>query len=460
MELPYLNNPQISIMRSEPLTIEEHSKKVLEKVRRPLPRRIGTLSKIVGLTIEATGLSVTVGSICCVEAEGGGSVRCQVVGFDSNKVFLMPLSSNMALQAGARVLVSKKADFALVSEKLMGRVLNALGEPLDGRELDSRGVKRTISGVKINPMDRAPISRKLDVGIKSINSLLTLGCGQRIGLVAGSGVGKSVLLAMLTKFTSADVVVIGLIGERGREVKEFIENTLGEEGLKKAIVVAAPADESPLLRIKATELAHVYAEHFREKGKDVLLLVDSLTRVAHAQREIGLAVGEPPTTKGYPPSVFGLIPRLIERTGTGSAEEGTVTAIYTLLAEGDDLNDPVVDIARASLDGQVVLSRSLADAAHYPAIDLVGSISRLMPVICSVEENAISNEFRRLWTLFQQNEDLINVGAYERGNNIELDRAIELMPAMRSFLRQDMNERFDPDSSSIELKNILEESRK
>ena len=290
------------------------------------------------------------------------------------------------------------------------------------------------------------------MGIKSINALFTIGCGQRIGLIAGSGVGKSVLLGMLTKFTSADVVVIGLIGERGREVKEFIESTLGEEGRKKAIVVAAPADESPLLRIRATHLAHLYAEYYRESGKNVLLLMDSLSRVAHAQREIGLAVGEPPTAKGYPPSVFSLLPKLIERTGTGRNGEGSITAIYTLLAEGDDLNDPIVDMARASLDGQIVLSRALADAAHYPAIDLMGSISRLMPTLGNPEEIDEANRFRRLWTLFQQNEDLINVGAYEKGSNPDLDMAISLRPHMEAFLRQGMNDRVDKESALAQMR--------
>ena len=262
----------------------------------------------------------------------------------------------------------------------------------------------------------------------------------KVGLIAGSGVGKSVLLGMLTKFTSADVVVIGLIGERGREVKEFIEQILGPEGMGHAVVVAAPADNSPLLRIRATNLAHLYAEYFRAQGKDVLLLVDSMSRVAHAQREIGLAIGEPPTSKGYPPSVFSLLPNLIERTGTGSAGQGTITALYTLLAEGDDLQDPVVDLARASLDGQVVLSRALADVAHYPAIDLAGSISRLMPAIADIDDLNSANMFRRLWTLYQQNIDLIQVGAYEMGTNPDLDRAIALRNVMEEFLRQPMDE--------------------
>jgi flagellum-specific ATP synthase len=294
-------------------------------------------------------------------------------------------------------------------------------------------------GLPVNPMERGPINKVLDVGVKAINGLLTLGRGQRIGLVAGSGVGKSVLLGMLTRFTEADVVVIGLIGERGREVQAFIQETLGPEGLAKAVVVASPANVSPVLRLKAAQMTHLIAEYFRDQGKDVLMLVDSLTRVAHAQREVGLAIGEPPTAKGYPPSVFALLPNLIERAGPGRHGHGSITAIYTVLAEGDDAQDPIVDIARASLDGQVMLSRKLADAAHYPAIDLNGSISRLMQSLLAPNELKTANRFRRLWSLYQQNLDLIQVGAYEAGSNPELDEAIQLRPAMENFLRQDMH---------------------
>ena len=285
-------------------------------------------------------------------------------------------------------------------------------------------------------MERGPIDKILDTGIKAINTCLTLGQGQRVGLMAGSGVGKSVLLGMLTRNTEADVVVIGLIGERGREVQEFIHNILGEEGLAKSVVVAAPANISPVLRLKATNLTHIIAEYFRDKGKNVLLLCDSLTRVAHAQREVGLAIGEPPTAKGYPPSVFAVLPKLIERAGVGRNGYGSITAMYTVLAEGDDRSDPIVDIARASLDGQVMLSRSLADAAHYPAIDLAGSISRVMDSIVTPEQLKAANRFRRLWSLYQQNQDLIQVGAYEPGTNPDLDEAIKLRPGMEALLQQ------------------------
>ena len=304
-------------------------------------------------------------------------------------------------------------------------------------------------------MERGPINRILDVGVRAINGLLTLGRGQRIGLVAGSGVGKSVLLGMLTRFTKADVVVIGLIGERGREVQAFIGESLGPEGLAKSVVIAAPAKVSPVLRLKATHLTHVVAEYFRDQGKDVLMLVDSLTRVAHAQREVGLAIGEPPTSKGYPPSVFALLPNLIERAGVGRHGHGSITAIYTVLAEGDDGNDPIVDIARASLDGQVMLSRKLADAAHYPAIDLNGSISRVMQNLLAPADLKMANRFRRLWSLYQQNVDLIQVGAYQAGSNPEIDQAILLREAMDNFLRQDMHIGMDEEATRVAVRGLM-----
>ena len=300
-----------------------------------------------------------------------------------------------------------------------------------------------------------PFTEPTGVGPGDIVRVLTLGVGQRIGLVAGSGVGKSVLLGMLTRFTKADVVVIGLIGERGREVQAFIQESLGPEGLAKSVVIAAPANVSPVLRLKATQMTHVIAEYFRDQGKNVLMLCDSLTRVAHAQREIGLAIGEPPTAKGYPPSVFALLPNLIERGGVGRHGHGAITSVYTVLAEGDDASDPIVDIARASLDGQVMLSRKLADAAHYPAIELNGSISRIMQTLLSPEELKLSNKLRRLWSLYQQNVDLISVGAYERGSNKEVDEAIHLHDSMANFLQQDMNTAEDYATTRAQLRSLL-----
>jgi flagellum-specific ATP synthase len=389
--------------------------------------------------LETRGIMAPLGACCEVRGQMGHSVEAEVVGFNDQTLYLMPFTDPVGIGPGASVrLISSSAQVRL-GPALLGRILDGRGEPLDGKPAPICEDVLSLHGRPINPMERGPINQVLDVGVKAINGMLTVGRGQRLGLVAGSGVGKSVLLGMLTRFTEADVVVIGLIGERGREVQAFIEESLGPEGLAKSVLVAAPANVSPVLRLKATHMTHVIAEYFRDQGKNVLMLVDSLTRVAHAQREIGLAIGEPPTAKGYPPSVFALLPNLIERAGVGRHGHGSITAIYTVLAEGDDGNDPIVDIARASLDGQVMLSRKLADAAHYPAIDLNGSISRVMQNLLSPIDLKRANRFRRLWSIYQQNQDLIQVGAYEAGSNPELDAAIRLRPVMEQFLQQDMH---------------------
>ena len=367
----------------------------------------------------------------------------------------MPFTEPTGVGPGDIVRVISEIPEVTLGSQLLGRVIDGRGQPLDGKPAPACHDRVSLLGHPLNPMERGPIHKVLDVGIKAINGVLTMGVGQRIGLVAGSGVGKSVLLGMLTRFTKADVVVIGLIGERGREVQAFIQESLGAEGLAKSVVIAAPANVSPVLRLKATQMTHVIAEYFRDQGKSVLMLCDSLTRVAHAQREIGLAIGEPPTAKGYPPSVFALLPNLIERGGVGRHGHGAITSVYTVLAEGDDSSDPIVDIARASLDGQVMLSRKLADAAHYPAIELNGSISRIMQSLLSPEELKLSNKLRRLWSLYQQNVDLISVGAYERGSNREVDDAIRLHDAMAEFLQQDMNTSQDYASTREQLRELL-----
>jgi flagellum-specific ATP synthase len=409
------------------------------RVRAPEPQRCGTLVRLVGLRMEARGIMAPIGTCCELTSGNGHRVEAEVVGFQDKTLFLMPFTEPVGIGPGASVRAMPDSGSVSLGPELLGRVIDGRGHAIDGKPQPQCATRLSLLGLPINPMERGPITKILDVGVKAINGLLTIGRGQRIGLVAGSGVGKSVLLGMLTRFTEADVVVIGLVGERGREVQAFIQETLGQEGLAKAVVVAAPANVSPVLRLKAAQMTHLVAEYFRDQGKDVLMLVDSLTRVAHAQREIGLAVGEPPTAKGYPPSVFALLPNLIERAGTGRHGHGSITAIYTVLAEGDDANDPIVDIARASLDGQVMLSRKLADAAHYPAIELTGSISRLMQTLLSPEDLKGANRFRRLWSLYQQNIDLIQVGAYEAGSNPEVDEAIRLRQAMEAFLRQDMH---------------------
>jgi flagellum-specific ATP synthase len=412
---------------------------LLPQLKTRAPEKCGTLVRLVGLRLEARGIMAPVGSSCIITGSEGQEVEAEVVGFHDQTLFLMPLTEPTGIGPGSTVRLAQDLGTAGLGPELLGRVIDGRGEPLDGRPRPNYETRLSLQGLPLNPMERGPIDTILDVGVKAINGVLTLGRGQRIGLVAGSGVGKSVLLGMMTKFTKADVVVIGLIGERGREVQAFIQETLGPEGVAKSVVVAAPANVSPVLRLKAAHMTHVIAEYFRDQGKNVLMLVDSLTRVAHAQREIGLAIGEPPTSKGYPPSVFALLPNLIERAGVGRHGHGSITAIYTVLAEGDDANDPIVDIARASLDGQVMLSRKLADAAHYPAIDLNGSISRVMQSLLPSEDLNTANRFRRLWTLYQQNMDLIQVGAYESGTNPTLDEAIRLRGAMETFLRQDLH---------------------
>jgi len=396
------------------------------------------------------------GACCEVVGRHGHRVEAEVVGFNDKTLFLMPFSEPTGVGPGDVVRVVSHSSNVKLGSALLGRVIDGRGEPLDGLPAPECHDTLSLLGRPLNPMERGPIDKVLDVGVKAINGMLTMGRGQRIGLVAGSGVGKSVLLGMLTRFTKADVVVIGLIGERGREVQAFISESLGKEGLAKSVVVASPANVSPVLRLKATHMTHVIAEYFRDQGLNVLMLVDSLTRVAHAQREIGLAIGEPPTAKGYPPSVFALLPNLIERAGVGRHGVGSITAIYTVLAEGDDASDPIVDIARASLDGQVMLSRKLADAAHYPAIDLTGSISRIMQSLLDPNDLKQANRFRRMWTLYQQNLDLIQVGAYERGTNPELDDAIRLHDRMVAFLQQDMHIDQDYESTRTELRALLE----
>ena len=437
------------------LDFADEVQRSLPKLRAPEPTRSGTLVRLVGLTLETRGIMAPLGACCEVVGQSGHRVEAEVVGFNDKTLFLMPFTDPVGVGPGDTVRVISNSAQVRLGNALLGRVIDGRGQPLDGKPLPELPDQLSLLGCPLNPMERGPINTVLDVGVKAINGVLTIGRGQRIGLVAGSGVGKSVLLCMLTRFTKADVVVIGLIGERGREVQAFISESLGAEGLAKSVVVAAPANVSPVLRLKATHMTHVIAEYFRDQGKNVLMLCDSLTRVAHAQREIGLAIGEPPTAKGYPPSVFALLPNLIERGGVGRHGHGSITAMYTVLAEGDDGNDPIVDISRASLDGQVMLSRRLADQAHYPAIDLNGSISRVMQTLVSPEELKMSNKLRRLWAVYEQNADLVQVGAYEAGTNPELDDAIRLRAQMVTFLQQDMHLGEDYQVTRNQLKQLL-----
>jgi flagellum-specific ATP synthase len=421
-----------------------------QQTPQPEPVIVGKLTRVVGLTLEAVGCNVSLGGRCLVSHPSGEDVEAEVVGFDGARIFLMPLYSVEGLQPGAKVVPAEGTQRLWVGNGLLGRVLDGFGDPIDGlgplslQECREAGPERSI-----NPLKRQPIRQTLDVGIAAINGLLTVGRGQRIGLFAGSGVGKSVLLGMMTRFTEAEVIVVGLIGERGREVKEFIEEILGEEGLKRSVVVASPADDSPLMRLRAASITTRIAEGFRDQGKDVLLLMDSLTRYAMAQREIALAIGEPPATKGYPPSVFAKLPQLVERAGNADKGQGTITAFYTVLTEGDDQQDPIADSARAILDGHIVLSRALAEQGHYPAIDVEASISRVMPSIVTADHLAKAQLFKRVYSRYQQNRDLISVGAYTMGADKDIDFAIERMPHLKQFLQQGLTENV-PLATSVE----------
>ncbi|HID81264.1 MAG TPA: flagellar protein export ATPase FliI [Chromatiales bacterium] len=426
-----------------------------KKLQMPEPVLEGRLTRMVGLTLEAVGCQAAIGSRCQIITKSGDEVEAEVVGFAEEKTFLMPTGDMRGLVPGARVIPTGRQLEVPVGDSLLGRVLDGAGNPLDDKGPLHVDQFQPLSPAPINPLDRVPIDAPLDVGIRSINGLLSVGRGQRMGLFAGSGVGKSELLGMMTRYTEAEVTVVGLIGERGREVQEFVAETLGPEGMARAVVVAVPADNSPLKRLHGAMLATSIAEYFRDQGKDVLLLVDSLTRYAQAQREIALAIGEPPATKGYPPSVFAKLPQLVERAGNG-ASGGSITAFYTVLAEGDDHNDPVVDSARAVLDGHIVLSRALAESGHYPAIDLEASVSRLMTTIASPEQLELARRFRQLYSKYQQNLDLISVGVYQRGSDPEIDAAIDIWPQLQSFLGQNLREHVNLQESMAQLTQLLD----
>ncbi|MDD5363994.1 MAG: flagellar protein export ATPase FliI [Gallionellaceae bacterium] len=418
----------------------------------------GRLTKVAGLVMEASGIKLPTGVNCRVYMPQGQQVDAEVVGFHGDRIYLMPSTDVFGLGPGAIVEPYRSCNFEYprigaaytrkrriedrirqvpVGPEMLGRVVDGAGRVLDRQGILEPSRRVPLYSRPFNPMEREPIREVLDVGVRAINALLTVGRGQRMGLFAGSGVGKSMLLGMMARYTTADVVVVGLIGERGREVKEFIENILGEEGLKRAAVVAAPADSPPLQRLHGAAYATAIAEYFRDQGLNVLLIMDSLTRFAQAQREIALAVGEPPATKGYPPSVFAKLPQLVERAGNGRQGGGSITAFYTVLVEGDDQQDPIADAARAILDGHIVLSRLLADQGHYPAIDIEQSISRVVTELLSREELNLVRRFRSLYARYQRSRDLITIGAYAKGNDTLLDEAIALYPRMEAFLMQD-----------------------
>lgn len=423
-------------------------------------QRSGRLTRINGLVMEASGLKLPLGASCHVQTLGNSFIEAEVVGFHAEKLYMMPTEDVFGLVPGAAVFpvealpgrirvgekptprrrVRDRAKHLPVGMALLGRVIDGAGRALDGLGPIPHEITRPLQSRPYNPLQRAPIRTVLDVGIRAINSLLSVGRGQRMGLMAGSGVGKSVLIGMMARYTRADIIVVGLIGERGREVKEFIEENLGTEGLQRAVVIAAPADTSPLMRLQGAAYATTVAEYFRDQGKQVLLIMDSLTRYAMAQREIALAIGEPPVTRGYPPSVFARLPALVERAGNANEGGGSITAFYTVLAEGDDQQDPIADAARAILDGHIVLSRELADQGHYPAIDIEQSISRALHNLASEAQFDLVRQFKQLFSRYQRSRDLISVGAYQAGADPLLDLAVQSYPRLEQFLQQKIHQ--------------------
>jgi flagellum-specific ATP synthase len=401
----------------------------------------GKVSDIVGLVVEGRGPAASIGEVCGILPHGGEKfMDAEVVGFKEGKVLLMPLESLQGLGPGCKIMSLGRKATVRVGKELLGRVIDGLGNPMDGKGPGNFEDEYPIYADTINPLERRRISEPIDFGIRALNALFTCGKGQRLGIFSGSGVGKSVLMGMIAKNTNADVNVIGLIGERGREVREFIEKNLGPAGLAKSVVVVAASDMHPLIRMRAAYVATAVAEFFRDQGADVLLMVDSLTRFAMAQREIGLSVGEPPTTKGYTPSVFSLMPKLLERSGTIEGK-GSITGLYTILVEGDDFNEPIADAARSILDGHISLSRDLAHKNHYPAIDSLQSISRVMVDIVDKEQQKKAGELLNVLATYKKAEDLINIGAYQKGSNPEIDYAISMIGRVNDFLRQGMEER-------------------
>lgn len=420
-------------------------------------RTNGRVTKVVGLVMEGYSPSASVGDICDIHPRAGdSSIKAKVVGFREDKVLLMPMGDIGGLSAGSIIVAKGEKAVCRIGESLLGRVIDGLGNPLDGKGPISNAEEYETYSKPINPLMRKRINEPLDLGIRAINGLLTCGKGQRIGIMAGSGVGKSVMMGMMARYTAADVNVIALIGERGREVNDFIEKDLGEDGLRRSVVVVATSDQPPLVRVSGAFTATAIAEYFRGKGKDVLLMMDSVTRFAMAQREIGLAIGEPPTTKGYTPSVFAVLPKLLERAGNGQGE-GSITGLYTVLAEGDDMNEPVADAVRSILDGHIILSRDIAARGHYPAIDLLGSASRVMIDIVSERHRKLAQRFVSVLGEYRKAEDLINIGAYKAGSNPQVDYAVKKIGEINRYLRQDVYEKVGLEESISSLTSIFEE---
>lgn len=417
----------------------------------------GKVTQIIGLVIESQGPSVNLGELCYIHPRSGGRlIPAEVVGFRPNHVLLMPIGELEGIGPGCSVVSANRTLKVRVGPDLLGRVLDGLGNPIDGRGPVATVAEYPLHALPPPPLSRRRITEILSVGVRAVDGFLTLGRGQRVGIMAGSGVGKSTLLGMIARNTEADISVIALIGERGREVREFIERDLGEDGLKRSVVVVATSDQPALVRIKGAMTATAIAEFFRDQGKDVTLMMDSVTRFAMAQREVGLTVGEPPATRGYTPSVFAMLPKLLERSGTG--DKGSITGIYTVLADGDDMNEPIADAVRSILDGHIVLSRDLASQNHYPAIDVLASVSRVMLDIVSKEHWQAAQKLRSILATYREAEDLINIGAYAAGSNPRIDQAVRLIEGVRRFLRQDVHEMADLTNTLAWLHDLAQQA--
>lgn len=427
------------------------TERYIEVLRQLDPVRLnGKVTQVIGLTVESEGPDASVGDVCHIyPAKSGKPIKAEVVGFRDNKVILMPLGELHSIGPGCDVVGTGRPLTVQVGSELLGKVLDGLGRPLDGSHIPVRMQHYSTHNEPYNPLFRPRVTEPLGIGVRAIDGLLTVGRGQRVGIFAGSGVGKSTLLGMIARNTSADVNVIALIGERGREVLEFIEKDLGPEGLARSVVVVATSDQPALIRIKGALIATTIAEYFRDRGLDVMLMMDSVTRFAMAQREVGLAIGEPPATRGYTPSVFAMLPKLLERSGTGKT--GSITAFYTVLVDGDDMNEPIADAVRGILDGHIVLSRSLANKGHYPAIDILASVSRVMNDIVPEEQLEAANVFKRLLSIYRDSEDLINIGAYQQGSNEEIDRAIAFYDRIRDYSMQRTDEKVNFDDAQSRL---------
>ncbi|CAH1197851.1 putative ATP synthase YscN [Paenibacillus plantiphilus] len=417
--------------------------KYIEHMRPIDPVRVnGKVTQVIGLTVESEGPDASIGDVCYIyPVKSAKPLKAEVVGFRNNKVILMPLGDLQSIGPGCDVVGTGKPLTVQVGSELLGKVLDGLGQPLDGTHISRRMPHYSTHNAPSNPLSRPRVTEPLSIGVRAIDGLLTIGTGQRVGIFAGSGVGKSTLLGMVARNTSADVNVIALIGERGREVLEFIEKDLGPEGLSRSVVIVATSDQPALIRIKGALIATTIAEYFRDRGLNVMLMMDSVTRYAMALREVGLAIGEPPATRGYTPSVFANLPKLLERAGTGP--RGSITAFYTVLVDGDDMNEPIADAVRGILDGHIVLTRDLANKGHFPAIDVLASVSRVMKDIVPENQQDAANELKRLLAVYRDSEDLINIGAYQRGSNAEIDKAIDNYETIREFTRQKTSEKVD-----------------